>query len=558
MSKSPRLLYLPLGGAGEIGMNMYLYGYGLPGKERWIMADCGVTFPDMDGTPGVDLIMADSGFIEERRDQLDGIFITHAHEDHIGALGLLYTRLGSPRIFARRFTGIIAHSKLDRAGLDPRALEILPPFPEQVDLGDFKVGFMPVAHSIPEASGLVIDTPAGRVVHSGDFKLDPDPGVGEAFDPAALKAIGESGVHALICDSTNVFSPEPGRSEVTLGAPIEALIKDARGMVVATTFASNVARLATLAWAGHRAGRAICVLGRAMNTMLRAAETAGVLTEFPPTIDAEEAADLPGEHVMVLATGSQGERRAASAQLANGPFLGLELRAGDLFLFSSKTIPGNEVGVARILNQLSERGIDVVDDSSGLYHVSGHANRPDLEQMHSLLDPKCVIPNHGEHRHLRAHSELAKSHGRDAIIAPNGSVVDLTGKTPKIIDQIEAGRTYLDGAMLIGAMDGVVRQRVRMALRGQLVVSLVLDEVGRAVDGVWVEVLGLPEPAGQNLLSDILEDEIEKEMSRAPAKIRKTDDGVERLVAQVCNRVCKTEIGKKPMVATLISRLEID
>jgi len=340
-----------------------------------------------------------------------------------------------------------------------------------------------------------------------------------------LKEIGEGGVHAFVCDSTNVFSTKPGRSEDTLAEPIEELIKSAKGMVVATTFASNVARLNTLAWAGHRAGRAICVLGRAMNTMLRAAEVAGVLEEFPPTIDADEASDLPGEHVMLLVTGSQGERRAASAQLANGPFHGLELRAGDLFLFSSKTIPGNEVGVARILNQFAERGVDVVDDSAGIYHVSGHANRPDLVAVHTLLNPRTVIPNHGEYRHLREHAELAKSAGRNAIIAPNGTLVDLTEQKPKIVDQIETGRTYLDGNVL---------------------------------DGAWVEALGLPEPQSHSSLTQKLEDQIERELARAGRKTRSSDEAVERLVSQICNRVCKAEIGKKPLVATLISRLDVE
>jgi len=557
MSKSPRLVYLPLGGAGEIGMNMYLYGYGLPGKERWIMVDCGVTFPNMESSPGVDLIMADSRFIEERREQLDGIFITHAHEDHIGALGLLHARLGAP-VFTRRFTGIIAHNKLDRVGIDADVVEVLGAYPEQIELGPFKVGFLPVAHSIPEASGLVIDTPAGRIVHSGDFKTDIDPGIGEPFDPAVLKEIGESGVHAFVCDSTNVFSHNPGRSEATLAEPIEKLIRSAKGMVVATTFASNVARLSTLAWAGHRAGRAVCVLGRAMNTMLRAAEAAGVMDDFPPTIGADEATDLPGEHVMLLVTGSQGERRAASAQLASGPFQGLELKSGDLFLFSSKTIPGNEVGVARILNQLSEKGIDIVDDTAGIYHVSGHANRPDLVTAHTLLNPKMVIPNHGEFRHLREHAELVKSAGRNAIVAPNGAMVDITKDSPKIVDQIETGRTYLDGDVLIGAMDGVVRQRIRMALRGQVVVSLVLDDSGGAIDGAWVEALGLPESASQTSLTEMLEDQIERELERAGRKTRSSDEAVERLVSQVCNRVCKAEIGKKPLVATMISRLDVE
>ena len=259
-----KLTYVALGGAGEIGMNMYLYGYGPVGKQRFIVVDCGVTFPDMDGTPGVDLIMADPGFIAERTDRLEAIFITHAHEDHVGALGLLMGQLNAP-VYARPFTSIHARRKLEERGNDPRLVREARPWPDQVEAGPFRVGFLPVSHSIPEASALVIDTPAGRILHTGDFKLDPAPQVGEPFDPEALKAVGEGGVKALVCDSTNVFSPHPGRSEADLVDPIRALMTEAKGLVVATTFASNIARLRTLAQAAHDTGRSVVVLGRAMN-----------------------------------------------------------------------------------------------------------------------------------------------------------------------------------------------------------------------------------------------------------------------------------------------------
>ena len=356
MSGVERLLYLPLGGAGEIGMNMYLYGWGAPGREKWIMVDCGVTFPSMDGTPGVDLIMPDTSFIEERLEALEGIFITHGHEDHVGALGHLWPRIGGVPVYTRNFTGIIARHKLEGAGADPDEVRIVEPMPQMVEAGPFRVGFLPVAHSIPEASGLVIDTPAGRVLHSGDLKLDPDPILGEPFTEAPFRDVASGGLLALVCDSTNVFSEAPGRSEADIVGDVEALMATANGMIVATTFASNVARLQTLARAAANQGRGVVLLGRAMNRMLGFAREAGVLESLPNLIDVKDAADIPRKHLFALSTGSQGEPRAATAALARDKYLGIELVEGDTFLFSSKTIPGNEVAVGRLVNGLAEKG----------------------------------------------------------------------------------------------------------------------------------------------------------------------------------------------------------
>ena len=321
MSKN-RLIYLPLGGAGEIGMNCYVYGYGPANKERYIIVDLGVTFPDMESTPGVDLIFADIAWIEKRKDRLDAIFITHAHEDHVGAIGHLWSRLGVP-IYSRAFTAHIARLKFEEHGHDETAIHTVSAYPEMVEAGPFKVGFMPISHSIPESSALVIDSPDGRIVHTGDFKLDETPGVGEAWDPKAWAEMAKSGVKALVCDSTNVFSPVAGRSEISVGPEIEKLVKSAKGMVVATTFASNIARVKTLAEAGERAGRSVVLLGRAMRRMVTAGLEVGILTDFPKTISPEDAASIPRENLMLLATGSQGERRAASAQLSRGKYMGL-------------------------------------------------------------------------------------------------------------------------------------------------------------------------------------------------------------------------------------------
>jgi ribonuclease J len=553
MSKD-RLIYLPLGGAGEIGMNAYVYGWGKPGEERLIVVDLGVTFPDMDGSPGVDLIFADIAWLEERRDRIEGIFITHAHEDHVGAVGHLWSRLRAP-VYARTFTAYHAVYKLEEQGQDAKAVRVVEPWPQTTTVGPFTVGFVPISHSIPESSGLVIDTPAGRIVHTGDFKLDETPLVGEPFLPEVWAKIGKAGVKALVCDSTNIFSPNPGRSEATLGPAITQLVQESTGMFVATTFASNVARVRTLAMAGQAAGRSVCLMGRAMRRMIEASVETGVLTDFPKTLPPEDAADIPRGNLMLLVTGSQGERRAASAALSRGKYLGLSLAEGDTFLFSSKTIPGNERGVLRIVNALSELGVDVVDDNSSAYHVSGHANRPDLERMQELLSPAIVIPMHGEHRHLREHVKLAAANGRQGILAPNGTMVDLTGKTAKVTEFVETGRTYLDGKVQIGALDGVVRDRIRMALNGHAIVTLILED-NEPLGEPWVELTGLPETGRSGAaLAEVMEEDLSQFVGRADRKTLANDDGLERELKRIARQTGENEIGKKPEVTIIISRL---
>ncbi len=554
-----RLIYLPLGGAGEIGMNAYVYGYGMPGKERLILVDLGVAFPDMDGSPGVDLIMADISWLTARLDRLEAIFITHGHEDHLGGLPHLWSQLKKP-VYARAFTATLGRMKMEEAGLARDAIRTVKPRPEVITAGPFEVQFVPVSHSIPESAALVIDTPAGRIVHSGDFKLDRNPIVGEAWDDAAFEAIAaERPIKALMCDSTNVFSPLPGRSESTLGVPLSELIASSSGMVVATTFASNVARLKTLAEAGRAAGRTICLLGRAMKKMVLAGEESGVLQGFPRHIGPEDAQEVPRKNLMLIVTGSQGERRAASAQLARGKYLGLEMREGDTFLFSSKTIPGNEREVLKVVNALSEKGVTIVDDSNGKYHVSGHANRPDLEHVHRLLLPDMVLPMHGEHRHLREHVRLAKDAGIAALVATNGMMIDLTGDAPKVVDRIEAGRIYLDGSVLIGAMDGVVRDRIRMALNGHVTVTLIVDEDGEALGEPWVDTMGLPTKGrGGRDLSEVLEADLGAFVASAGRKLMADDDKLEEALKRAVRQVAMEEIGKKPEVIVVISRLSAE
>jgi ribonuclease J len=550
-----RLIYLPLGGAGEVGMNCYVYGYGPRDKERLIIVDLGVTFPDMDGSPGVDLIIPDITWLEARKDLIDAVFITHGHEDHVGAVGHTFKQLGAPPIYARAFTANIARRKLEEHGVPTDALAIVAPWPDRVEIGPFKVGFLPISHSIPESSGLCIDTPAGRIVHTGDFKLDETPLVGEPWDPVLWAEIAKPGVKALICDSTNVFSMNSGRSESTLGDNITALVASADQMVIATTFASNVARVKTLANAGRRAGRSICLMGRAMNKMIEASLETGVLIDFPPIISPEDALDVPRGNLMLLVTGSQGERRAASAQLANGKYRGHKLKDGDLFLFSSKTIPGNERGVIKVINQLSEIGVDVVDDDSGTYHVSGHANQPDLEAMHNLIKPQILIPMHGEHRHLRAHSKLGTDKGVASVVAINGTVVNLSGNAPTIDGFVETGRTYIDGTVQVGALDGVVRDRIRMALNGHIVITIILDDEG-PLGEPWCEIKGLAKTGDSRVgFTEVLEEDLNQFLMRAGSKTLRDDKKLEVELRRIARHTAQSEIGKKPEVTIVISRL---
>lgn len=552
-----RLIYLPLGGAGEVGMNAYVYGWGAPGRERLILVDLGVTFGDMATTPGIELIMPDIAWLEERADRIEAIFITHAHEDHVGALGLLWPRLRA-RVHARPFTAAIARLKLEEAGQPVDAVTTTGPRPEVTRAGPFEVQFVPLSHSIPESAALIIDTPAGRIIHTADFKIDTDPVVGEPWDEALWREIAaERPARALMCDSTNVFVPAPGRSEGTLAAPLRERIARAPALVVATTFGSNVARLRTLAEAGQAAGRKICVMGRSMKRMLSVARETGVLGEFPPLVAPDEGLTLPRAGLMLLVTGSQGERRAAAAALSRGRYLGFELQEGDTFLFSSRVIPGNERDVIRIWNMLSEKGVTVVDEEGGRYHVSGHANRPDLEHVHRLIAPAMVIPMHGEHRHLAEHARLAGESGIRAAVAMNGTMLDLTGDVPVVADHIETGRLYLDGTVLVGAMDGVVRERLRMAQNGHVLVTVILDGQDQPLGEPWADLAGLPARCADGApLQDVVEDALAQWIEGASRRVLRDDRRLEDELRAHVRQVSIDRIGKKPEVTVVVSRLE--
>ena len=550
-----RLIYLPLGGAGEIGMNLYVYGYGPQDNERLIIVDLGVAFPDMDTTPGVDLIFPDISWLKDRRNQIEAIFITHAHEDHVGALGHLWAELGAP-VYARNFTSKIASRKLEENGQSSRIVNVVSSWPATTKIGPFEVSYLPVSHSIPESSALVIDTPKGRLIHSGDFKLDEDPVVGEAFDHELWRKVCSSGVRALICDSTNIFSENDGRSESVVAPEIQKLIENCSAMVVATTFASNVARIKSIAEAAEKAGRSVCLMGRAMKRMVEVSLEAGVLSDFPKLISPEDAKAIPKRNLLLIVTGSQGERRAASAQLANGKYQGMTLSAGDLFLFSSKTIPGNERGVIKIMNQLSEKGVDVVDDSSGKYHVSGHANRPEISRIHDIVSPQFLLPMHGEHRHLREHVKLGEVKGVSGLLATNGTMVDLSGNQLKVVDHVDTGRVYLDGTLKFGALDGIVRDRIKLAVNGLIVVNIIIDENDEMLGEPWCELRGLADFGHSECnFVDVLEEDLSQYIGRSSVSTIKDENKLEKDIKRVARQTALTEIGKKPEISIIISRL---
>ncbi|MEM8792109.1 MAG: ribonuclease J [Pseudomonadota bacterium] len=554
--KSKELVYLALGGAGEIGMNCYLYGLGSGDDRDWIMVDLGIGFGDMETSPGVELVLPDIEFITSRRKRLKAIFITHAHEDHIGAIPHLWKRLETP-VYARRFTAEVIRRKLAETDIDPGIVHVVGTG-ERIPAGDFEVEFLPITHSIPEASMLAIHTPKGTIVHSGDFKLDPSPQMGDPVDLGIYEKLGEQGVLAFACDSTNVFLEGESRSEEQIVGNLERVISEAKGAVAATTFASNVARLRTLAVAAQNSGRSVVVAGRAMRRMIEVAVETGLLTDFPTVTREEDADAIPRENLFYLVTGSQGEGRAAIARIAQGSHPSVKLKEGDTVLFSSKTIPGNEAAIYRLYNRLSEQGIRVIDGEMEAIHVSGHARRGDLERMVEILKPRVSLPIHGEHRHLVEHADQAKAWGVQPVVAPNGSIARLDGNKPEVVEYVETGRVYLDGTAHVGAFDGVIRERLKLARQGHVSVSVVVDEDGDLIADPQVQCLGAPKDGeGWSApLDEMLASAIDEAIERAPTKVKRTDQSIEELVNRAIRTVTNPSWGKKPVTTVMVTRLE--
>jgi ribonuclease J len=554
--QSPDFVFVPLGGVGEIGMNLYVYGYGPPGDREWLIVDLGITFGS-ETEPGIDVILPDIRFLEAERPNLKGLLLTHAHEDHFGAVVDLWPRLGGVPVFATPFTASMLKSKLGERGLARDfPLEIMP-LGSRRRIGPFDVELISMSHSIPEPSAVAIRTPLGTVIHTGDWKLDATPLTSAPTDEARLRALGEEGITALICDSTNAVRDGVSASEADVALTLERLVREAPKRVAVTTFASNVARTRSVANAARAAGRELVVVGRAMYRVMEAAQATGYLDPDLPFHAETEFEGLAARNVVALCTGSQGESRAAMARIASGEHPNVALEAGDRVIFSSRTIPGNEKAVGRVQNALADEGIEVITDQDAPVHVSGHPRRGELEQLYRWVKPKIAIPMHGEGRHLEAHARLAEKLAVSEVIrARNGTMVRLAPGPAKIIDDVPVGRLYRDGAIITRADDGQVRERRKLSFAGSVAVSLVLSEKGVLLADPEVALTGLPATDTHGTsFETIARDAAIGTIESIPKPRRKDQALVSEAVRRSVRAAVNQAWGKKPMCQVLLTVL---
>ena len=554
-SQQDEFVFVALGGLGEIGMNAALYGFGPRNKRKWLMVDCGVAFagPDL---PGVDLIMADVSFVEKIRKDLVGLVITHAHEDHIGAIASLWPKLGC-KVYATRFAaGLLQLKRLSEHGA-PQVPIIVVEQGAHLDLAPFDVELIAVAHSIPESCALAIRTPLGIAVHSGDWKIDATPLVGRPTDEARLRALGEEGVLALICDSTNILREGESPSEADVAKTLTALIAESTGRVVVTTFASNISRIRSVAEAAAAAGRSVVVLGRAMDRAVDVAGECGYLDGLPEFLPREHWRTLPRNRIVAIATGSQGEPRAALARIAQDDYADVKLSAGDRVIMSSRTIPGNEKAVGAILNGLIEQGVELVTDRTALVHVSGHPRRAEVAKMYDWVKPNIAIPAHGEAQHLTEHLAFARARGvAHPIPARNGDVVVLAPGAPAIAEQIKHGRVYKDGNLLIAAGDAALQMRGKLAFAGIVTVAFALSGKGDLVGVPDVVFAGVPTrlPNGAPM-DELIDETIFSTFDSLPRGRRRDADVASNAVEKAVRNVVYSVWGKKPMVHVLVVKV---
>ncbi|MFT3977614.1 MAG: ribonuclease J [Sphingomonas bacterium] len=542
MTPRNELLFCALGGSGEIGMNVNLYGT----QGKWLLVDMGVTFADH-SYPGIDLVLPDLSFIEERREELAGIVITHGHEDHIGALPYLAEDLGVP-IYATPFTAGLIRGKLDEERIADRVdLRVIQPR-EAFAAGPFDIRFVPLAHSIPEANALEITTPHGRVFHTGDWKLDATPVIGKPASAEELAAIGDAGIDVLVCDSTNVFNAEESGSESSVRRGLAETVARAKARVLVTTFASNAARLATLGAVAKETGRKLCVTGRSLDRIIRVAKACGYLRDFPETIDPETAMRLPRDKVLIVATGGQGEARAALARIAEGSHP-VSLDTGDMVIFSSKQIPGNEVAIGRIQNILAARGVEMVTEKQAHVHVSGHPGRPELAAMYGWLRPKLLVPVHGEMRHLMEHARFGLSQGVPrALVQTDGDLVRLAPGDAAKIGHAPVGRLVLDGDVILPADGATINERRKLGINGQMSVAVAVTSDGRLAGAPKVRFQGVPvEEERAPFIA-----EAEEAAAEAVRDGARDLDRMREAVRLAVRRVATRWTGKKPIVDVLI------
>jgi ribonuclease J len=551
------LVFLPLGGSNEIGMNFNLYGFGPPHARKWIVVDIGVTFGDQT-TPGVDIIMPDPSFIEQHRKDILAIVLTHAHEDHIGAIGWLWPRLKAP-VYATPFTAFLVREKLRDADLLDKVKITEIPLSGQFDIGPFHIELVTLTHSIPEPNGMAITTPLGTILHTGDWKIDPDPLLGEPTNIAALKRIGDKGVLAMVCDSTNVFQEGSAGSEADVRVALEQLIGTLKGKVAVGCFASNVARMSSVIRAAENSGRRVCLLGRSMHRMAAAARSVGFLQDCKPFVNDQEANSFPKSKILYLCTGSQGEQRAALSRIAEGNHPHISLGEGDACVFSSRVIPGNEIPIRNLQNRLAGRGVRLYSDRDhpGI-HVSGHPCRDELAQMYQWARPQIAIPTHGERRHLLEHLAFARELQTPQAVAPkNGDMVRLAPGRAEIIDEVVSGRLFLDGGVLTPENSDPLRERRHAAANGVLIVAVTLDKKNKLAADVEVRGIGLPGDADYPLSDafDDLAEDAEDAITNMAAEARGDDRSVQQAVGRTLKKTAQRIWERRPVVETVVVRL---
>ena len=544
------LFFLPLGGAGEIGMNLNLYGH----DGRWLMVDLGITFagPEL---PGVDVLMPDPRFIVERREQLVGLMLTHAHEDHIGAVPYLWSQLRCP-IYATPFTRSMVERKLKEAGLFDEAPVTEIPMSGKFSVGPFEIELITLTHSIPEPNAVVIRTPAGKVLHTGDWKLDDDPLVGDNFDEQRLKDLANEDILAMVCDSTNALNAEETGSESEVREHLMELVGGLKQRVAIACFASNVARFETIVRAAEAHGRRVALLGRSMHRIHEAARENGYMPDLPPFLSEKDIDYLPRNEVLLLCTGSQGEPRSALWRIAHGDHREVHLDEDDAVIFSSRVIPGNETSIFALQNTLVKRGIQVITDDDAFIHVSGHPGRPELAQMYQWVRPHIAVPVHGEQRHLTAHAELAREcQVPEQIAGENGALIRLAPGRAKVIDHVQTGRLAKEGSRLLSTDSPILRERQRMAYNGAVAVTLVLTAKGALADEPHLTFHGVyDEDLDEDQIDDVI-DAIEQALKDLRAAERRDDDAVAEAARIAVRRSVKRDLEKKPVTTVHVVRM---
>ncbi len=548
------LLFCPLGGSGEIGMNMNLFAYGKPGQHKWIMVDIGVTFAD-DALPGIDLIFPDPGFIVDKKDSLLGIVLTHAHEDHIGAIAHIWPKLKC-KIYATPFTAVLIREKFKEKHIDvSNDLKIIE-LNGLINLEPFKIEYITLTHSILEPNGLRIETPCGVILHTGDWKVDPNPLIGGKTNSTRLKEIGKQGVLAMICDSTNVFSVGKAGSELDVRKSILNIMSRLKKRILVTSFASNVARMETIFYCAQKTGRQISLVGRSMHRIYKAARQCGYLKDVIDPIDPREAKNISREKIVYLCTGSQGEPMGAMTRISKNTHPDVLLEKNDAVIFSSKIIPGNEKKLYKLHNQLIKDGIEVISEETEFVHVSGHPNREDLKEMYGWVKPKCIIPVHGEHRHMIEHINFAKEMQVPyQVQVENGDIVKLyPGEKPKVFDKAPNGRLYLDGNVGVEEDSQSIKDRKNLGANGYMEVTIMINPKGNMHLRPVITFKGLPLIHNDDFLNE-LDGEIDKLVKTFSLNSKKQEHNLIDALKILCRKHSKEKTGKKPFTNINLVRI---